>query len=106
MRPRILLRTHYQADEPRAIIAAVTECSSPTESRHEDAVAAALMKWAKANDYTLSTPGALYAVGNARSLGLLNTSYRWTATGLAFGYIHSASQRTTGRDTLTLTAQT
>lgn len=105
MRPRILLRTHYQADEPRAIIAAATECSSPTQSRHEDAVAAALVKWAKANDYTLSIPGAVYAVGNARSLGLLNASHRWTATGLAFGYIHSVSPGTTGRDALTLTTQ-
>lgn len=89
MRPRIILRTHYQADEPRAIIATVTQCSSPTESRHEEAVAGALVKWAKENGHTLSTPGAVYAVGNAQSLGLLNNSHRWTARGLAFGYINS-----------------
>ena len=104
MRPRILLRTHYQADEPRAIIAAVTVCSSPTQSRHEDAVATALVRWAKENDYTLSIPGAVYAVGNARSLGLLTASCRWTATGLSFGYIHKRiSPSVRGRDALTLT---
>jgi hypothetical protein len=105
MRPRILLRTHYQAHEPRAIIAAVTACSSPTETRHEDAVATALVRWAKENDYTLSIPGAVYAVGNARSLGLLSASCRWSATGLAFGYIHNKiSSSVRGHDPLTLTA--
>lgn len=91
MRPRIILRTHYQADEPRFIIATVTRCSSPTESRHEDAVAAALKKWALANGYTLSLPGATYAVGNARTLELLNDAHRWTSTGLALGFLHGAS---------------
>lgn len=105
MRPRILLRTHYQADEPRAIIAAVTVCSSPTQSRHEDAVATALVRWAKENDYTLSIPGAVYAVGNARSLALLTASCRWTATGLAFGYIHNRiASSVRGYDARTLTA--
>jgi hypothetical protein len=104
MRPKILLRTHYQADEPRAIIAAVTVCSSPTQSRHEDAVATALVRWAKENDYVLSIPGAVYAVGNARSLGLLTASCRWTATGLAFGYIHNRISSSIRHDALTLTA--
>lgn len=104
MRPRIVLRTHYQADEPRAIIATVTHCSSPTESRHEDAVASALVRWAQSNNYTLSTPGAVYAVGNARSLGLLNASHRWTATGLAFGYTNRTSRTLAGTDVLALTA--
>lgn len=102
MRPRILLRTHYQADEPRAIIAVVTNCSSPTESRQVDAVAAALVKWARDSDYTLSLPGAVYAVGNARSLGLLNDSHRWTATGLAFAYIHSSLPAARSRNGLIL----
>ncbi len=87
MRPRILLRTHYQADEPRVIIAAATKCASPTESRTEDAVAARLKRWATGNQFTLSLPGATYAVGNARALGLLNDSHRWTAVGIAFAYI-------------------
>ena len=102
MRARIVLRTHYQADEPRAIIAVVTDCSSLTQSRHEDAVAAALVKWAKGNHYTLSLPGAVYAVGNARSLGLLNNSHRWTPTGLAFGYIHAKTGSAIGSATLIL----
>jgi hypothetical protein len=103
MRPRILLRTHYQADEPRAIIAAVTACSSPTQSRHEDAVATALVRWAKENDYMLSIPGAVYAAGNARSLGLLTASYRWTASGLAFAYIHIRISSSARHDVLVLT---
>lgn len=92
MRPRILLRTHYQADEPRTIIAAVTECTSATESRHEEAIAAALVRWARKNGQVgkISNPGATYAVGNARSLGFLTNSNRWTATGLALAYIDKA----------------
>lgn len=103
-RPRIILRTHYQADEPRVIIATVTHCSSPTDSRHEDVVAAALVKWAKANEYTLSLPGATYAVGNARTLGLLNESHRWTSDGLAFGYLHANCPAASGVEGLVLAA--
>jgi hypothetical protein len=102
MRPRIILRTHYQADEPRVIIATVTHCSSATDSRHEDAVAAGLMKWARANQFTLSLPGAMYAVGNARTLGLLNDAHRWTAGGLSFGYLHATCPAAVGPVGLTL----
>ncbi len=90
MRPRILLRTHYQVDEPRLIIAVVTKCSSPTDTRHEEAVAAALVKWAREiheESLKISLPGAIYAVGNARSLGFLTPSNRWSAAGLALSYI-------------------
>jgi hypothetical protein len=104
MGPRIILRTHYQADEPRTIIATVTKCSSPTESRREEAVAAALVKWAKENGHILSIPGAVYAVGNARTLGLLNNSHRWTAKGLAFGYIESILPAEAGNPGLVLRA--
>lgn len=92
MRPRILLRTHYQADEPRIIIATVTECTTPTETRTEDTVAAALVRWAREHGQTISVPGAVYAVGNARALDLLNKSNRWTATGLAFGYLRHSGR--------------
>jgi hypothetical protein len=85
--PRILLRTHYQANEPRLIIAAATHSSSPVESRSEDAVASSLEKWARKNGYVISTPGAIYAVGNARHLGLLSNANRWTADGLAFAFL-------------------
>jgi len=87
VRPRLLFRTHYQANEPRLLIAAVTRCTSPTESRSENAAAAALERWARNHQYTISTPGAVYAIGNARQLGLLNKTNRWTATGLAFGLL-------------------
>ena len=86
MRPRILLRTHYQADEPRLIIASAVHCSSPTESRDEGRIAAQLQKWARSNGFIISVPGAIYAVGNSRQLGLLNNVNRWTARGLAFAY--------------------
>jgi hypothetical protein len=88
VQPRIILRTHYQANEPRLIIAAVTNCSSPTESRDEDRVATLLERWARAAEYVISTPGAMYAVDNARHLSLLNSLNRWTADGLALAFIH------------------
>jgi hypothetical protein len=104
MHPRILLRTHYQADEPRLIIAAVTHCTSATASKDEDAVAEKVKRWAHAHGRILSIPGATYAVGNARSLGLLNNSNRWTATGLAFGYLHNASASAESAAIFTLAA--
>lgn len=103
MHPRILLRTHYQADEPRTILATVTECTSPTESRNEDAIAAAVVRWARQNQQIISIPGAVYAIGNARSLEFLNKSNRWTATGLAFGYVHKALPVRKGIEGLALT---
>lgn len=104
MRPRILLRTHYEADEPRLIIATVTHCSSPTGSRSEDAVATALKRWARDNDYVISKPGAVYAVGNARHLGLLNKSNRWTASGLALAFLERLVPPAVGPQSKNLTS--
>ncbi|MGH9428990.1 MAG: hypothetical protein ACRD2L_22115, partial [Terriglobia bacterium] len=103
MHPRVLLRTHYQANEPRLVIATATRCSSPTESRSEDTIAAALEKWAHDNAYTLSTPGAVYAVGNARQLGLLNKSNRWTSSGLAFAFLNRQLPPRVGEESRSLT---
>lgn len=105
MHPRILLRTHYQADEPRTIIASVTECTNARDSRHEDTIAAALVRWARENGQIISIPAAVYAVGNARSLAFLNGSNRWTATGLALGYIHTVFPALKGIQGLTLRPQ-
>lgn len=104
MRPRLLLRTHYQADEPRLLISAVTRCSSPTAGRSEDTVAAALKEWARNNNYTVSTPGALYAIDNARHLGLLNKSNRWTASGFAFAFLDRLVPPQVGSQSLQLTS--
>src|SRR5437016_3129356 len=103
MHPRILLRTHYQADEPRIIIAAVTNCTKATRSKDEDAIAECVVRWAHENEQMLSIPGATYAVGNARSLDLLNNSNRWTATGLAFAYIAGATSSPPPDDVMCLT---
>jgi hypothetical protein len=87
VRPKLLLRTHYQANEPRLIIATVTQCSSPVKSHDENEVATLLKKWARLNGYVMSIPGAVYAVGNARDLGLLNDINRWTSSGLALSFL-------------------
>jgi hypothetical protein len=50
----------------------------------------------------MSIPGAVYAVSNARSLGFLNSSNRWTATGLALGYILKVLPTSTGNQSLAL----
>ena len=91
MRPRLMIRTHYQAAEPRVLIAAITQCTTPTVSRDEQVVARTLVSWARLVGRTLSLPGAIYALGNSRTLGLLSRTNRWTAAGLGFGYIHSRS---------------
>ena len=86
MQPRLMIRTHYQAAEPRLLIAAVTECTSPTRRRDEETTARALVVWARSVGQVLSLPGAIYALGNCRTLGFLNRTHLWTSTGLAFGY--------------------
>lgn len=86
MRPRLLLRTHYQADEPALIIAGVTRCSSPVEARDEDTIAATLKRWAQKNGYTISIPAAVYAIDNARHMEFLNKSNRWGPKGLALAF--------------------
>jgi hypothetical protein len=50
-------------------------------------VAARLKGWARENGFVISTPGAVYAVGNARELGLLGSTNRWTASGLALTFL-------------------
>lgn len=87
MHPRILLRTHYQADEPRIIIAVVTACSSPTESRQESVVASSLKSIVLRWGHEFGLPAAAYAVDNTRSIGFLNRSNRWTAAGLALAFL-------------------
>lgn len=105
MQPRILLRTHYQADEPRLIIAILTEnCSSMTESRNEETIAGALERWAKDKGYTISTPAAIYAVDNARHLGLLDKSNRWTAAGLALTFLNQLIPVPVGMESRSLTS--
>lgn len=101
--PRILLRTHYQADEPRLIIATVIHCTSPTASATEDRIADKLERWARANGYVISTPGAVYAVGNARHLGILNKSNGWSASGLALGFLNRLMAAAEGIESKILT---
>lgn len=103
MHPRVLLRTHYQADEPRLIISLAVACSSPIESRQEDSLAACLVRWARSHDHKFSLPAANYAIGNARALDLINDSHRLTATGLAFAFLdHSIAPP--GEDVFALTS--
>lgn len=91
MTPRLLLRTHYQADEPRIIVRLVTRCASATVSRHDETLAASLKKevlgWNPHPAFGL--PAAMYAVSNAQTLGFLNSSNRWTAPGLGLAFIES-----------------
>lgn len=91
MRPRVLLRTHYQVDEPRLILSVAVNCASPTEAKHEDSISACLVRWARSHphpfSHPFSLPAANYAIGNARALELVNDSHRVTATGLSFCYL-------------------
>lgn len=98
MQPRILLRTHYQADEPSLIIAGITKCCSPTESRDEESVAAALKRWGDRNQYTISSPAAMYAIDNARHLGFLTKANRWSASGLALAFLQKLTGRESARE--------
>lgn len=91
MRPRILLRTHYQADEPRLIVAAVTHCARPTSSIDEGQLATCLLQWGKAHNLVLSRPAADYAVDNAKHLKLLTSSNHWSYRGLALAFVSKSN---------------
>lgn len=92
MHPRILLRTHYEADEPRIIITVVTACSSPTQSRQESLITSSLKSVVLPWGHAFGLPAATYAIDNARALGFLNRSNRWAAAGLALAFL-AESQR-------------
>ena len=93
MHPRLILRTHYQAHEPRIILRLVTHCASATISRHDDAIAESLRADVRSwhPKIAFSLPAAAYAIDNARSLDLLNQSNRRTATGLALSFVEGTS---------------
>ncbi len=105
MTPRILLRTHYQAHEPRIIIRLVTRCASATASRHDERLAASLRTEVRAWEPKLafSLPAAVYALDNARALGFLNPSNRWTSAGLCLAYIDARGPDDSGSPRLDLT---
>jgi hypothetical protein len=98
MKPRILLRTHYQADEPRLIVAASTHCARPTQSADEGNLAECLVRWARSHSLKLSRPGAMYAVDNARNLALLTTSNHWSPASLTLAYVETKDESATDLD--------
>lgn len=104
MRPRILLRTHYQVDEPRIIIELVTHCAGATVSRHDEAVAQCLKTTIRSWGLAFGLPAASYALDNARALGFVNPSNRWTSAGLTLAYLQRCRLDNPAMEVLDLTA--
>lgn len=78
MKPRILLRTHYQVDEPAIISLLVSHCTSPVRSDYAERVAACLDSELQHVGKEFNKAAGKYAVDLARDLFLLTSNLVWT----------------------------
>ena len=81
MEPRILYRTHYQADEPALVTFIVRHCTSAVESNYSERVAERLSRYVSSRGRGLNVAAAGYAVDLAQDLGVLSENNSWTAKG-------------------------
>jgi hypothetical protein len=78
MRPRLLARTHYQADEPAYLRLLVLACSSCSQSEYAERVAGRLVNLLAQRDLQINPAAARYIVDLAHSIRLLNENNVWT----------------------------
>ena len=81
MQPRILYRTHYQADEPALMSFIIRHCTSAVESNYSERVAERLSRYVSNRGRGLNVAAAGYAVDLARDLGVLSDNNSWTDKG-------------------------
>lgn len=81
MRPRIIYRTHYQADEPALISFIIRHCTSAVESNYSERVAERLSRYVSNRGRGLNVAAAGYAVDLAQDLGVLSKNNSWTDKG-------------------------
>ena len=81
MQPRILYRTHYQADEPALVSFIVRHCTSAVESNYPERVAERLSRYVSSRGRGFNIAAAGYAVGLAHNLGVLSQNNSWTDKG-------------------------
>lgn len=81
MQPRILYRTHYQADEPALVSFIIRHCTSAVESNYSERVAERLSRYVSSRGRGLNVAAAGYAVDLARDLGVVSENNSWTDKG-------------------------
>ena len=81
MQPRMLYRTHYQADEPAMVSFIVRHCTSAVESNYSERVAERLSRYVSRRGRRFNVAAAGYAVDLARNLGVLSQNNSWTDKG-------------------------
>ena len=81
MQPRVLYRTHYQADEPTLVSFIVRHCTSAVESNYSERVADRLSRYVSSRGRGFNVAAAGYAVDLAHNLGVLSQNNSWTDRG-------------------------
>lgn len=87
MQPRLVFRTHYQADEPALLRLLVRKCSSPVQSNYSETLAAKLAREAQRRGKKFNVPAAAYVVDLARGLDILSEQSVWTPKGHLLGLV-------------------
>jgi len=81
MQPRLVLRTHYQVDEPALLKPLVQKCSSAVRSEYAERAALCLANEIKRSGRDFNPAAGSYAVDLARQLRLINDNVVWTELG-------------------------
>jgi hypothetical protein len=81
MEPRLLLRTHYQVDEPAFVKLLLQRCTSAVRGDYPERVASRLADELKRAGREFNPAAGKYAVDLARGLALLTTNLIWTELG-------------------------
>jgi hypothetical protein len=82
MKPRLVFRTHFQADEPAYMGLLVKCCTSAVQSTYRETVAQKLAREiTKRRGKSFNEDAGDYAVDLAKSLGLITDNYTWTEKG-------------------------
>lgn len=87
MGARLLLRTHYQADEPALVSVLAREVLTPSRSTYRDTAAEHMSKAARRRGWKLNVPAAGYVVDLAASLSLATGNLVLTGRGWALSLI-------------------
>lgn len=87
MQPRLVLRTHYQVDEPALLKPLVQKCSSAVKSVYPERAALCLANEIKRSGREFNPAAGSYAVDLARQLRLINDNVVWTELGQVLNLI-------------------
>jgi hypothetical protein len=79
MQPRLILRTHYQVDEPAILRTLIARCTNPTRTDYPEVIAERLAVALRGGGWDFNAAAGRYAVDLARGAGLLTDNMGWTS---------------------------